>query len=141
MSTRVRAVEYFHVTIKTRPGEAYRLLSQLAAADVNLLAFNAIPVGPEVTQLVLFPDTTEGLTAFAEKAALVLTGPQRAFLVQGDDRLGTFADIHRKLFDAQVNVYASTGITDGKGDYGCVLDLRAGHFKHAARALGLDPYA
>ena len=77
MSTRVRAVEYFHVTIKTRPGEAYRLLSQLAAADVNLLAFNAIPVGPEVTQLVLFPDTTEGLTAFAEKAALVLTGPQR----------------------------------------------------------------
>ncbi len=61
MSTKVRAVEYFHVTVKARPGEAYRLLSQLAAADVNLLAFNAIPIGPEVTQLVLFPDSTDGL--------------------------------------------------------------------------------
>ncbi len=141
MSTRVRAVEYFHVTVKARPGEAYRLLSQLAAADVNLLAFNAVPIGPEVTQLVLFPDSTDGLIAFAEKADLVLTGPQRAFLVQGDDRLGALADVHQKLFDAQVNVYASTGITDGKGDYGCVLYIKAEHFKRAAHALGVDPDA
>ena len=139
MSTTVRAVEYFHVTVKDRPGEAYRLLSQLTAADVNLLAFSAIPIGPEVTQLVLFPDSTEGLTALAEKAGLVLTGPQRALLVQGDDRLGALADIHRKLFDAQVNVYASTGVTDGKGDYGCVLYIKAEHFTSAAHALGVDP--
>ena len=134
-------MDYFHATVKDRPGEAYRLLSELAAAEVNLLAFSAIPIGPEVTQLVLFPDSTEGLTALAEKAGLVLTGPQHAFLVQGDDRLGAFADIHRKLFDAQINVYASTGVTDGKGDYGCVLYVRADSYKRAAHALGVDPYA
>ena len=29
-----------------RPGAAYELLAQLAAAEVNLLAFNAVPLGP-----------------------------------------------------------------------------------------------
>jgi hypothetical protein len=138
MAIRVRAVEYFNVTVKDRPGEAYRLLSQLATAGVNLLAFSAVPSGPEVTQLVLFPDSTEGLTAVAERAGLVLTGPQRAILVQGDDRLGALAEIHGKLFEAQVDVYASTGITDGKGDYGCVLYVKPGHFKSATHALGVD---
>ena len=113
-------------------------MSQLAAADVNLLAFSAVPTGPEVTQLVLFPDSTEGLIALAERTGLVLTGPQRAFLVQGDDRLGVLADIHGKLFEAHVDVYAATGITDGKGDYGCVLYIKPGHFKNAAHALGVD---
>ena len=85
------------------------------------------------------PDSTLAVTNTCPKDGVHLS--QRAFLVQGDDRLGTFADIHRKLFDAQVNVYASTGITDGKGDYGCVLYIKAEHFKNAAHALGLDPYA
>lgn len=138
MGTRVRAVEYFNVTVKDRPGEAYRLLSELASADVNLLAFSAVPCGPEVTQLVVFPDRTEGLTAVAERAGLVLTGPQRAILVQGDDRLGALAEVHGKLFKAKVNVYASTGITDGKGDYGCILYVKPGDFKSATHALGVD---
>ena len=47
-------------------------LSQLAAADVNLLAFNAVPIGPEYTQLVLFPEQPSKLVHAAERAGKLL---------------------------------------------------------------------
>jgi len=136
MSVTVRSVDYFYVMVKDRPGEAYRLLSALAAVEVNLLAFNAIPMGPEHTQLVLFPDSSERLLIAAKTMGLLLTGPERAFLVQGDDRLGTLADIHLKLSDAKINVYASSGVTDGRGGYGYVLYVRAEDFHNAELVLG-----
>jgi len=137
MPATIRRVEYFYTMVKDRPGEAYGLLSKLATADVNLLAFNAIPIGPEQTQLVLFPESVELLGRAAQRTGLVLTGPQRAFLIQGDDRLGAIAEIHRKLFDAHINVYASSGVTDGRGGYGYVLYVRPEAFQTAADVLGV----
>ncbi|HEV8702910.1 MAG TPA: hypothetical protein VGV60_16690 [Candidatus Polarisedimenticolia bacterium] len=136
MTATIRAVEYFYVMVKDRPGAAYELLSHLAAAEVNLLAFNAIPTGPEHTQLVLFPEKVELLIKAAEKAGLRLMGPERAFLIQGDDRLGAIAEIHRRLLDAQINVYASSGVTDGRGGYGYILYVKADQFRSAALVLG-----
>lgn len=137
MSTQIRSVEYFYATLKDEVGGSYRLLSDLAGQGVNLLAFNAIPVGPEATQLVIFPEQPERLMRAAGQAGLVLTGPQRAFLVQGDDRLGALAEIHRKLHDRGLNAYASTGISDGRGGYGCVVYVKPEDCAAAAQALGL----
>lgn len=137
MGMTIRRVEYFHATVKDQPGEAYKLLSQLASAEVNLLAFNAVPVGPEQTQLVIFPESVNALARAAERSGLILTGPQRAFLIQGDDRLGALVEQHRKLADARINVYASSGVTDGVGGYGYVLYVRSEHYEDAAAALGV----
>jgi hypothetical protein len=137
MTMNIRRVEYFHATVKDLPGEAYKLLAQLATAEVNLLAFNAVPVGPEQTQLVIFPESVESLARAAERTGLIMTGPQRAFLIQGDDRLGALVDLHRKLSDASINVYASSGVTDGRGGYGYVLYVRSEHYEDAAVALGV----
>ena len=84
-------------------------------------AFAAIPLGPEHTQLVFFPDDPQRLTQIADTVGFALTGPQRAFLVQGDDRLGAIADIYGKLSQVEVSVYASTGVTDGRGGFGYIL--------------------
>lgn len=137
MDARIRSVEYFNVTVKDQPGEAYRLLAHLAAEDVNLLAFNAIPLGPAQTQFVLFPESVERFERAAAKTGLVLAGPQSALLVQGDDRLGALVEIHKRLFEAQVNVYGSNGVTDGRGGYGYVLYVRPDDFERASAALGL----
>jgi hypothetical protein len=137
MAATIRGVDYFYMTVKDRPGEAYRLLSRLAAAEVNLMAFSATPIGPEVTQLMLFPERSEPLARFAEAAGLLLTGPDRAFLIQGDDHLGALVDIHRKLLDAQINVYASSGVTDGKGGYGYVIYVKRDAYESAASILGI----
>jgi hypothetical protein len=133
----IRRVEYFHATVKDRPGEAYVLLSQLASSGVNLLAFSAIPAGLEHTQLMLFPESVEQLLRVAAATGLVLTGPQHAIMIQGDDRLGALADIHDKLAAAQINVYSSNGVADGRGGYGYIVFVRTEDFDRASRALDL----
>ncbi len=137
MAARISRADYYYATIKDAPGHAYQLLSQLAAAEVNLLAFNAMPLGPEHTQLMLFPDDVARLAEVAEQAGISLTGPQHAFLIQGDDRLGALAGIHRKLSGAKINVYASHGVTNGSGGYGYLVYVRPDQFSEAANVLGV----
>ena len=132
----MQGVEYFYTTVEDEPGEAYALLSHLADTGINLLAFSAIPMGPVHTQLALFPENPSLLADAAKKAGLVITGPQNAFLVQGDDHLGAVAGIHRLLSDARINVYASSGIADGRGGFGYVVYVRPEDYRNAADVLG-----
>ena len=131
----IRRVDYFYAWVEDQPGEAYKLLSLLADVGVNLLAFTAIPVGPMRTQLTIFPEDTPKMSDAANKAEVALDGPHRALLVQGDDRLGVLADVHAKLFQAGVNVSASSGVTDGRGCYGYIIYIRPEQFEKAAAAL------
>jgi hypothetical protein len=137
MSHTVRSVDYFHATVHDRAGEAFEVLSSLAAAGVNLLAFSASPVGATAAHMVLFPEDAEALVAYAGRTGMVLSGPERALMVQGDDRLGALAELHRKLADARINVFASNAVTGGASRYGYVIYVRAEDFDAAARALGV----
>jgi hypothetical protein len=137
MAHTIRRVEYFNATVKDEPGQGYKLLSQLAERGVNLLAFTAVPVGLMQTQLTIFPDDAGRLAQAARSAGLPLMGPYPAFLVQGDDELGEFARIHADLYRANVNVYASSGVTDGHGGYGYVLYVRPEAYDRAAQILGV----
>lgn len=137
MSANIQMVNYFYMTVPDKPGAACHVLFQLAAANVNLLAFSAVPIGPENTQLVLFPESVESLARGAEKAGFVLSGPNRALLIQGDDKLGALVEIHEKLSEAGINVYASTGVADGRGGFGYVMYVKGDQFDEATRVLGL----
>ena len=135
MAYRIRRVEYYYTTVEDQPGEAYKLLSTLASLGVNLLAFTAIPVGPIRTQMTLFPEVSARLENAVGGAGMTLDGPHPALLVQGDDELGALVDVHQRLFQSRVNVYASTAVTDGKGSYGYVLYIRAEDYPRAVAAL------
>ena len=137
MAFTIRCADYYYTTIDDEPGEAYRVLSQLAGQGVNLLAFTGMPLGPMRTQLTLFPEDASRMKDAAGKAGWSLDGPHAALLVQGDDELGALARIHVKLYDARVNVFASTGVADGQGAFGYVLYVRPDDFERAARAMGL----
>jgi hypothetical protein len=137
MAYTIRSVEYFHATVVDQPGEAYRVLSTLADLGVNLLAFTAVPVGPDETQLTLFPSDPSKMTSEAAKAQMTLEGPHPALLLQGDDELGALAEAHERLYRAKVNVYASSGVADGRGKYGYVIYVRAEDCERAAKALGV----
>lgn len=137
MPYRIQRAEYFYTTVRDEPGAAYRLLNILARLGVNLLAFTAVPVGPNLTQLTLFPEEPEKLQREGRRDGLILDGPHPAFLVQGDDELGALAEIHSRLFEANVNVYASTGVTDGTGSFGYIIYVRPKEFERALLALNL----
>lgn len=137
MATHISRVEYFYCNVHDQPGEAHRLLSRLGGSGVNLLAFNAIPMGFDQTQLMLFPERAADLARVAETEGLVLDGPQYALLIRGDDELGALANIHRKLADAGVNVSAACGITDQQGGFGYIVYISADDFASATAALGV----
>lgn len=135
MAYRIRRVEYFHTTVVDEPGEAYKVLSALAGLGVNLVAFTAVPVGQDRTQLTLFPEDTGKMRSEAQKAGMPLDGPHPALLVQGDDELGALAIVHERIYRANVNVYASTAIADGLGKYGHLIYVRPEDYERAAKAL------
>lgn len=131
----IRPVEYYYANVRDELGAAYRVLSQLAERGVNLLAFTAVPAGPTLVQFALFPDDPNKLVAEARAAQLPLDGPHNALLVQGDDELGAFADVHARLFQAGVDIYASSGVTDARGGFGYVVYVREDQFERAVKAL------
>ena len=137
MAVRVHRVKYAYVTVRDRPGEAYQLLGALAEKGVKLLAFGTFPTSPGQTQLQLFPADFDRLITVASQTGMILTEPHIAFLVQGQDELGALVDIHRRLYDANINVFASNGVTDGRGGYGYVLYVRPEDCDSAAAALGI----
>lgn len=137
MAAKTKKVEYFYCTVQDQPGESYKLLSLLADLGVNLLAFTAVPSGLLNTQFTLFPEDPQKLKTEAQKAGLVIHGPVPALLVQGDDQLGVLTDVHKKLFEAGVNVVSSSAVTDGKGGFGYIIYIRTEEFAKASDALGL----
>ena len=134
MTTSIRRADYFYTSIGDNPGEAYQLLSQLAELGVDLLAFTAVPMGVR-TQLTLFPADASRLQNAAKQAGFALDGPHPALLVQGDDRMGALATLHEKLAAAGIEVFASSGVADGKGGFGYVVYVRPERFDAALRTL------
>jgi hypothetical protein len=137
MEFSISKVEYFHTTVADQPGAAYKFLSQLAGLGINLQAFTAVPVGPSVTQLTIFPEDPAQLRHEASKIGMHLDGPHKAFMVQGDNELGALAEIHRKIYEADVNVYSASGVTDRQGSFGYIVYIKSNDFDKASKALGL----
>jgi hypothetical protein len=133
----IRTVDYYYANVRDELGAAYRVMSQLAELGVNLLAFTAVPSGPDLAQFALFPEDPHKLLAEAHGAGLPLDGPYHALLVQGDDELGALAGVHERLVEAGVDIYASSGVTDGRGSFGYLVYVREQQFDKAARALGV----
>jgi hypothetical protein len=137
MATTIRRVDYFTTTIPDRPGQACELLSQFARLGVSLVGMTAIPTGPDSTWLTLYPSDSNLLVSAAQRLNVVLNGPHHALLVQGDDEMGALAGVLTRLAEADVNVYGSYAVTDGKGYYGNIINLRPDHYERAVRALQL----
>jgi len=136
MADTVRTVDYFYVKVGNKPGKGRRLLEHLSEKGVNLLAFTAFPAGADQAQLDFVPESAEQLQSAAADANLALIGPKKAFLIQGEDRIGALHEHHLKLANAGINVYAANGISAGKGRFGFILWVRPDDFERAADVLG-----
>lgn len=135
MSSHVIEAEYFYAIVSDRPGEARKLLEFLSEKDVNLLAFTAFPVGEGKSQLDFFPADPVALTKAAENAGMELVGPKKAFLIQGEDKVGALYNYHLKLSNAGINIHAANGVVDGTGRFGYVIWVNLSDYAKAADAL------
>ncbi len=137
MYYKIHKVDYFYTTVKDQPGEAYKLLTALADLGVNLLAFNAIPLGSAAAQISLFPEDSMLFVDITKKAGIKIEGPNPALLIQGDDEIGVLAEIHQKLYSADINVYSANCVTTGKGTFGYLIYLSPDEYDRALSVLGI----
>jgi hypothetical protein len=136
MALDIKKVEYYNIIVEGNAAEGFKLLSLFAGADVNLLAFKAVPVELGRTQFSLFPDDNLKMEDGAKKAGLDMDGPHIALIVKGyDDQSGECANVHEKLSQAGIDVCESNGIANIKGSYGIILYLNQQDCKKAMVAL------
>ena len=137
MAEQIRRVDYYYTVVDDHPGEGYRILAGLQDRNISLVAFTAFPIGDGRFQLDMVPSDNEKFRKAASALAVSLTGPRKAFLIQGDDKAGALANIHRKLADNNINAFASNGVCDGRGGFGYILWVRREQYEEAAKALGV----
>jgi hypothetical protein len=136
MALDIKKVEYFNIIVDGNAGEAYQLLSIFAEVGIGLLAFKAVPVEDRRTRFSLFPDDSSKMKAGAKKAGLNLDGPHAAVVIKSySDEPGECAGIFKKLSQANINVYESSGIADIKDSYGVVLYMEQEDCEKAMAAL------
>ena len=135
MPDTIRTVDYFYVTVPDKPGEGARVLAALRHAGVSLLAYSGVPAGRR-SQLDFVPADAAAFRAAARSLKLKVTGPKRAFLVEGEDRVGAAADILGKLAGARINVTAMDAVCAGAGRWGAILWVAPKDVKKAAALLG-----
>jgi hypothetical protein len=135
MAMTVRRVDYFYVPVSGEVAAPSELLSALANRGINLLAFAAVPMGPQRTQLTLFPEDSGRFSTEAGRAALAADGPHPALLIQGDDELGALARVNQALADAGIAVFAASGVADGRGSFGYVVYLNPADVDRAVKLL------
>jgi hypothetical protein len=136
MADTARGVEYYYVTVPNAPGEGQRILSALKDGGVNLLAYLGFPLGGGQSQIDLVPEDADALRDAAGRAGVTLSEAKRAFLVQGDDRVGAVADTTAKLAEASINITAAAATGAGAGRYGMILWVAPENYERAADALG-----
>ena len=136
MADTIQKVDYFYTMVPDKPGEAARMLAVLREAAVNLLVFSGFPEGRR-GQLDFVPADAGAFRQAAKKAGWKLTGPRRAFLLQGEDRVGAVAETLGRLAAAKINVTAIDAVCAGGGRYGAILWVLQRDVGRAAKVLGV----
>jgi hypothetical protein len=135
MADRVKKISYVHMSMPNRPGRGAGILDALRDSGVDLIALHAFPGKPRMTQVDLVPEDMTALRRAARKNDWRLSKVKRAFLVQGDDRMGAAHRHLDRLAEAGINVIADTALAAGKGRYAMILWVNAKDYARATRVL------
>jgi hypothetical protein len=135
MISSVNNVEFFSLVVPDKPGEARKLLEFLSEKTVNLLALTVTSLDGGESRIDFFPEDSELLKRAAADAGMALVGPEKAFLIQGEDKIGALYDFHLKLSNAGINIRASNGVVDGTGRFGYVIWVDEPDYDEASEVL------
>ena len=135
MSDTLRKVDYYYTDIPNAPGQGAKIMTALADAGVNLLAFSGFPSGRRA-QLDLMPEDAAKLKSAAKAMGLKLSARKTGFLFQGDDRVGAMTGILNKLAAAKINVTAIDAVGSGGGRFGAIFWVKPESVAKAAKLLG-----
>ena len=132
----VHKVDYYQVQVPHDVGEAFRILSDLRGAGVGLLACCGFPVGGGKAQIELVPKHHESFRKAAAKLDLQPSERERAFLIQGGNRVVAVDEAIETLAKHGVNILAFQAVSAGSGTWGMMLRVEPADYERACEALG-----
>ncbi len=135
MADRVRKVNYCHIKVPARAGQAAAALAELRDAGVDLLAFTGFPLGGGQAQIDFVTDDLAGVRRVGRRLGWRVSKTKKGFLVQGNDATGAACRHLEKLADERISVTAADAVAAGRGRYGMILWVKPKDFARAARAL------
>lgn len=135
MPDSVRKVSYFSIDVRDEPGEAFKVLTTLVSAGINLLACSGHTGGGRA-RIEVVPDDTEKFVAAMAHAGLAFSSPESGLYIRGDARPGALAQHLEKLAVAGVNVAHINALSAGEGRWGAIIWIAAADIERAAHLLG-----
>lgn len=135
MADRIIKVSYCYAKVPHRAGQGTKLLGALREAGINLYAFSGFPVGGGMAQLDFIGEKIGPIRQVARKNGWRLSSPKKAFLIQGDDVIGSYHKHVQKLAEHRISITAADGVAAGKGRYGMILWVKPKDYAKAARIL------
>ncbi len=135
MEDTIRRVDYYYIEVPDRSGEAFRVLTGFKDAGVNLQAYCAFPIGSGKSQMDLVPENPTAFQQAAARLGLSLVGPKRAFLIQGEERIGAVAEVFEKLTTEGINVVGSQAVAAGSGRWAMMLWVKPADYDRTGRTL------
>ena len=138
MANIVRRIDYYYTEVPNQAGASAKVLNAFEAAGVNLIVYNGFPISVRRAQLAFVPTDGDAFIAAAQKAGVKMVGPNIAFLIQGEDRVGAVAEIVSKLGQARINITAIQAIAAGEGRYGAILWVKPSNVDKTAQKLGVS---
>ncbi len=123
MADRVKKIKYCYVTVPSRAGQGKKILDELKAADVNLLAFSGFPSKGGKAQLDLVPQNMTALRQLARKNGWRLSKVKKGFLIQGTDRIGAAMSHMKKLAAKYIIITGADAFKAGAWRYGMLMGL------------------
>lgn len=130
----VRKVEHFSTLVPNRPGQAFKVLSTLVSAGVDLLACTGTQRGRRA-QIEVVPDDSAKFRRAARKAGIEFESRRTGYLIRGKDRPGALASHLAKLATKQVNVTGIDALTAGRGRWGAIIWVDPDDVAQATRVL------
>ena len=130
-----RRVNYCYVTVPNRAGQGAQVLSELKKAKVNLLAYSGFPTKRGEAQLDLVAEGLGAIRRIAQKNGWRLSKAKKAFLIQGEDRVGALHRHIHRLASARINITAADAVCAGGRRYGMLLWVKGADYGRAARTL------
>ncbi len=138
MADEITRVEFYMGTLANKAGEGARVLSAFRDAGINLTGFLGYRKTPRNAEVVFFvAEKTAGVAKAAKKAGVAVGGKQKAFFVNGEDRIGAVAEVLGKLAEAGINVESLHAVCGGAGRYGAVVSVAPADLRKASKVLGV----
>ncbi len=136
MADRVRKISYVYVMVPNRAGQGAKILDHLKRGEVSLLAYSGFPAEGGKAQLDLAVERLAPVRAIARKNGWRLSEAKKAFLVQGNDKVGAVCRHVERLADEGISVTAADAVSAGQGRFGMILWVKARDYHRAAKVLG-----